>query len=193
VATSILACMLHTVVTAAVNTMLVANLSLVVRTYDTVGLSSRALDRARASAAVTLGAIGVAPIWRPCHASLCIQRPKPHEIGIRIVNATPLTPPGALGSAAVDVSLHAGTLGTVYADRVASLAAATGKDEGELLGRAVAHEIGHLVLGTVDHPPIGLMRATWTSDEIRRWRPSDWTFSAAEAVEFRRRLLLALE
>src|SRR5215472_4410676 len=135
----------------ALNAMLVAKLPLVVRTYDTVGLTPRAIGHALASADATLAAIGIAPIWHPCHAPLCVPRPKPHEIDVRIVNATALTPPGVLGSAAVDVAQHAGTLATVYADRIAALAAASGTDEGELLGRAVAHEIGHLMLGTAGH------------------------------------------
>jgi hypothetical protein len=185
---SILACMTLTLTALVLNAMLVAKLPLVVRTYDAVDLPSRALDHARTSAGVTLAAIGIEPIWRPCHASGC-PPPKPHEIDIRIVNATALTPPGALGSAAVDVVQRAGTLGTVYADRVAALAAATGADAGELLGRAVAHEIGHLVLGTVDHAPFGLMRATWTAAELRRSVPIDWRFSAGQGAEMRLRLL----
>lgn len=174
----------------AVNTMLVAKLPLVVRTYDTVGLTPRAIERARASADATLAAIGIAPIWHPCHVSLCVPRPKPHDIDVRIVNSTALTPPGALGSAAVDIAQHAGTLATVYADRIAALAAASGADEGELLGRALAHEIGHLVLGTAEHARYGVMRATWTAAEIRRCLPLDcWRFSAAEGEEMRLRLL----
>ena len=173
----------------ALNAMLVAKLPLVVRTYDNVGLTPRAIEHALASADATLAAIGIAPIWHPCHAPLCVPRPKPHEIDVRIVNATALTPPGVLGSAAVDVAQHAGTLATVYADRVAALAAASGADEGELLGRAVAHEIGHLMLGTADHAQYGLMRATWTAAEIRRYMPLDWRFSAAQGAEMRLRLL----
>jgi hypothetical protein len=179
-----------TLAALVVNTLLVAKVPLVVRTYDAVGLSSRALDRARASAGDTLAAAGISPIWRPCHALICVPRPKPHEIDIRFVNATALTPPGVLGSAAVDVGQHEGTLATVYADRVAALAVLSGADEGELLGRAVAHEIGHLVLGTADHARYGVMRATWTTAEVRRCLPLDcWRFSAAQGEEMRLHLL----
>jgi hypothetical protein len=178
-----------TIAALVVNAVLVAKVPLVVRTYDAVGLSSREFDRARASAGDTLAAAGIAPIWRPCHAALCAPPPKPHEIDVRIVNATALTPPGVLGSAAVDVDQHEGTLATVYADRVAALAALSGTDEGELLGRAVAHEVGHLVLGTVDHARHGVMRAAWTSAEVRRCLPLDcWRFSAAQGEEMRRQL-----
>jgi hypothetical protein len=167
---------------------LVANLPLVVRTYDAAGVPPRALDQARASATVVLAAAGIRPIWRPCHATACISRPKPHEIEIRIVKATRLSERGSLGFATVDVVQHAGTLATIYFDRIDALAAEIGADRGELLGRAVAHEIGHLILGTTAHSPIGLMRATWTADEIRRRQPLDWMFSSQQATEMQRRL-----
>jgi hypothetical protein len=168
--------------------VLLAKLPLVVRTYDSVGLSSRALERAHDSAGVTLAAVGIEPIWRPCHATGCISKPKPHEIEIRIVNATPFSERGSLGFAAVDVGQHAGTLATVYVDRIDTLAVAAGIDRGTLLGRVLAHEIGHLILGTADHAPEGLMRATWRADELRRDTPLDWVFSEPQGAEMRLRL-----
>jgi hypothetical protein len=166
----------------------VARVPLVVRTYDVTGVAPRTLERAEASAAVTLAAAGIQPIWRPCHASLCTGRPQPHEIEIRIVKATPGSERGALGSAVVDVVEHTGTLATIYIDRVDALATRSGVDRGELLGRAVAHEIGHLVLGTSEHAPFGLMRATWTAGEIQRRIPLDWMFSTEQGRQMRRRL-----
>src|SRR5579864_298904 len=140
-------------------------LPMVVRIYDAVGLSPQALEHAQATAGGTLAAVGIQPVWHPCHANGCVARPKPHEIEIRIVNATALTPRGSLGFATIDVEQRAGVLGTVFADH------------------AVAHEIGHLVLGSTDHSRFGLMRATWTTAELRRARPSDWTFSSEQGVQ----------
>jgi hypothetical protein len=168
--------------------MLVAKLPLLVRTYDSAGVSSRMFDHARRSAAVSLAAVGIEPIWRPCHVNGCISKPRPHEIEIRLVKATALSEPGSLGFAAVDLAERAGTLATVYVDRIDALAAAAGVDRGELLGRTMAHEIGHLILGTVDHAPSGLMRATWKVDELRRRLPLDWMFSPVQAEQMRQGL-----
>jgi len=168
--------------------VLVARLPLVVRTYDSAGVSARVLEHAQQSAGVTLASVGIEPIWRPCHATGCISKPKPHEIEIRIVKATAWSERGALGFAAVDVAQRAGTLATVYVDRVDALAAQAGVDRGELLGRAIAHEIGHLILGTAAHARFGLMRATWKADELRRDMPLDWIFSEDQGAEMRRRL-----
>src|SRR4051812_6060148 len=166
--------------------MLIAKLPLVVRTYDSAGVAPRVFAQAQQRAGVTLAAVGINPIWRPCHVRGCITRPKPHEIEIRFVRATPQSEPGSLGFATIDLAEHAGTLATIYVDRVDAIAAQGGADRGELLGRAIAHEIGHLILGTVDHARVGLMRATWKTGELRRNVPGDWVFSESEATELRR-------
>jgi len=168
--------------------LLAVKIPLLVQTYDATGVSPRTLDEARSSASVVLAAAGIEPIWRPCHVAGCIQRPKPpHMVMIRIVKSTPLSERGSLGFAAVDLANHSGMLATVYLDRVDALAAEAGADRGELLGRVVAHEIGHLILGTTHHSSIGLMRATWTADELRRRWAFDWMFSSQEAREMRRK------
>jgi hypothetical protein len=169
--------------------VLLARLPLVVRTYDSAGVPDRALERARQSAGVTLAAAGIDPIWRPCHVKGCVARPKPREVIVRLVKATALSERESLGCAAVDVAGHAGTLATIYVDRVDALAARARVDPGELLGRAIAHEIGHLILGTVDHTPFGLMRGTWKADELSRNMPLDWIFSDNQGAEMRRRLI----
>jgi hypothetical protein len=55
----------------------------------------------------------------------------------------------------------------------------------------VAHEIGHLLLGTSKHSKEGLMRALWSHDELRGAKPTHWGFSAAEAARMREGLLRA--
>ena len=35
-----------------------------------------------------------------------------------------------------------------------------------ILGHAMAHELGHLLLGMNSHSPTGLMRAHWTSEDL---------------------------
>ena len=176
--------------------VLIAKLPLAVRTYDAAGVPPRELDRALQTARTVLAAAGVEPIWRPCHASLCVGAPKPHghgleparEVVLRIVDASDASAPGSLGFAAVDIVERAGTLATVYEDRVDALASDARVDRGELLGLAIAHEIGHLLLGTAEHARHGLMRATWTSAELRRAMPLDWRFSASEGAAMRLRL-----
>jgi hypothetical protein len=61
-----------------------------------------------------------------------------------------------------------------------------GVDGAILLARAIAHEIGHLLMGTTQHASNGLMRAVWSQAELRRKAAADWEFSKAEAQAMRR-------
>jgi len=74
---------------------------------------------------------------------------------------------------------------TVFADRVASTARSASVDARRLLGYAIAHEIGHLLLDDPRHPDAGLMRAIWSRSELRRNRTTDWRFARAEAETMR--------
>jgi predicted Zn-dependent protease len=69
-------------------------------------------------------------------------------------------------------------MATVFHDQVEAVARRTGVARSELLGRALAHEIGHLLLGVRGHSRTGLMRAVWTDDELTRDRPEDWMFTS---------------
>ena len=114
--------------------------------------------------------------------------PGPADLVLRLISAPKGTRGSALGWSVVDLRLRAGTLGTVYLDHVTSVATRTRTDLGSLMGRAMAHEIGHLLLGTSRHSADGLMRARWLDLEVRRDLASDWVWSAAEVLEMGGRL-----
>jgi hypothetical protein len=59
---------------------------------------------------------------------------------------------------------------------------------GELLGRAMAHEIGHLILGTTQHDSRGLMRGRWTVIQLQNNRPRDWSLPRETVAEMGRAL-----
>ena len=93
-----------------------------------------------------------------------------------------------LGDAFIDVGTQSGVLATIYSDRVRDLADAAGGNAATLLGRAIAHEIGHLLQASNVHSTHGLMRPIWTREEVRRSRASDWMFTEREIAAIRRRL-----
>jgi hypothetical protein len=177
---------------------LAAALLVVIRTYDAFGVPARELEIAQAIAADTLRAAGVEALWTVCEADAdaadrmperCRALPDPTEVMVRIVGEHE-SPTGAtvLGNALVDKRARRGVLATLFAARVAKMADQAGIDRGTLLGRALAHELGHLLLGTSDHRPSGLMRAHWTLEELRHAIPYDWKFSRRDADEMRWRL-----
>jgi hypothetical protein len=164
----------------------------VVRVYDVnrviAGTNARALEHARE----TLQAASIDVMWRVCSAPRACDGPlAPGELAIRIVrSAGPRLYQGALplGDAMIDTGRGDGVLATVYSDRVEWLAREAGTDVRALLGRAIAHELGHLLLATASHGPAGLMRASWSRDEVRRGRPRDWSFAPGELAAIRRRV-----
>jgi hypothetical protein len=161
---------------------------LVVRTYDVAGLPPAAIGSARDAASAVLRDAGVHLLWRDCSTG-CWDVPAADEVLLRIVIAPPGAAPGSLGYAVVDLKQGTGALATVYADRITEVARRTRTDAGKLLGRAIAHEIGHLLLGTSDHSADGLMRARWLDREVQGDRPPDWTLSRqnlAHLAQFRR-------
>src|SRR5262245_8365221 len=60
-----------------------------------------------------------------------------------------------------------GGIVSLFYDQVVRVARTHGQWPGDILGLAIAHEIGHLLLPSPAHSPIGIMRASWDGDDIR--------------------------
>ena len=165
---------------------------IVIRSYNTFAVPLSVLDHAESTAAALFREAGIDSRWRNCRTTagasrqahdLCSEVLNPSEVIVRIVRAPrAITDVEVLGYSHVDAYQRQGTLATVFADRVRVLAAALQVDEGTLLGRAITHEVGHLVLGTLEHSETGLMRGAWNTVDRR---PSDWFFSSLEAARLR--------
>jgi hypothetical protein len=169
--------------------------AIVVRTY-TAPESEAAMPAARLTGGAILGRAGVEVAWLECGltanadaAAACSRPLQAHELVVRIL------PAGGkrsgphlemLGFAFVDAATGGGSLATVYPDRVDRVAQSAGIDAAELLGRAIAHEIGHLLLGTSRHSLHGLMRAAWTDQDLRRRVTNEWLFDRQQAEVLRR-------
>lgn len=79
-------------------------------------------------------------------------------------------------------------MATLFHDQIDAVARRTVVARSALLGRALAHEVGHL-LGIRGHSLSGLMRAVWTDDELTRDRPDDWLFAAADRQKLQQALI----
>ena len=94
----------------------------------------------------------------------------------------------ALGESMLDHRERGGVLMTIDMGTVCAIADRAGTPMPTLLGRAIAHEIGHLLLGSGEHPRMGLMRARWSNDELRGLKPAHWGFSTRESAQMRQTL-----
>ena len=60
-----------------------------------------------------------------------------------------------------------------------------------VMGNVIAHELGHLLLGSSSHASAGIMRAHWRGEDLHRAERSDLWFTAQQAESMRRRLIAA--
>jgi hypothetical protein len=175
--------------TAAPSAAEVVRTTITVRVYQTAGLSPSLEDRALAEAESILRGGFVNVRWRICtgrdrgRTGVCDAPLAASERAIRIVRRGGVRDDGpvALGNALVERSAG-GVLATVYFDRVAWLANTAQTDAAIVLGRAVAHELAHLLMRTAAHTGCGLMRPRWTPREIRRNSTIDWSFTAGDVL-----------
>ena len=177
-----------------------ADMRVVIRTYDSVGLPVADLESAVATATGILEASGLEMAWHACEVALVRNTAHPcatplgaNEIAVRIVRLT--TEAGyrgelSLGYSLVDTATRSGALATIYIDRVAWLSEAAGVDRHVVLGRALAHEVGHLLLGTNAHSQAGLMRAVWSCKALQRNVRRDWLFAPVDARAMRQAVRL---
>jgi hypothetical protein len=162
---------------------------IVVRIYDAGVASPGQRAAAIRTAAAIVEEAGLIADWRDCSERLsqpsCQQPRRPRDLIVRIMPTSPSRATGAdagfrLGVAVLDPGTRVGEMATIFHDQVRAVADRTGVDCGELLGRALAHEVGHLLLREMGHSRNGLMRAVWTDAELTSNRREDWLFAPSD-------------
>ncbi len=165
----------------------------IVRVYDVAGLDAATTRTALTTSESALRSASVAVRWEECAVGSLTVRcdaPLAGEYVVRIVRTADASGrgPHALGDALVDIATGSAVFATIYFQRVQRLSQSAGADEGELLGHAIAHELGHLLLASHAHSGQGLMRPVWRERELRRRSAGDWQFSAQDAATIRARI-----
>jgi hypothetical protein len=169
--------------------------ALTIRLYNTSSIPATELLAARRAIEATFQDTGLDLILRHCGrpvlphdaADSCSESLKPMEMVVRIIVAPsddPTTQPEACGVAYILRETDRGWLASAFSDRVADAATRVGVDAGTLLGLVIAHELGHLLLGSGYHSWTGVMRADWPK-ELRDHNGGPWRFSTLEAARMR--------
>lgn len=168
-----------------------------IRVYNASGIDTAAVRAALTAAEPSLASAGVDVAWVICQGTACATPLGTGELTVRMVRTRAGVRPRErfrgqggtlpLGDALIDPRAG-GVLATVYVDRVEWLAGTAGASVSSLLGRAMAHEIGHLLLASRVHSKYGLMRAVWSRDEVSRGSGAEWSFTSedARAIQSRR-------
>lgn len=150
------------------------------------------------TAATIVGETGLDARWIDCRGpaadSQCAAERGPRDVVVRLIPKFAALAAGnaeaaqagdddatlVLGKAVINRTTHFGTLATIFLDHVRVVANRVGIEQSSLLGRVIAHEVGHLVQGRSGHSRTGLMRQVWTGREIRLNRHDDFLFDLSE-------------
>ena len=157
-----------------------------VRVYNRALVPTGHVQRARDIAQSIVREVGVEVVWAPGSTvdnspdTPCRRPAAPNDLMVRIVKAPVLPPPWAidnrvLGRAYVDAASRTGALALILWDNIDATAKRLNVDAALLMGRVMAHELGHLI-GMRQHSTTGLMRKYWSDDSLRRGRDLDFQF-----------------
>jgi hypothetical protein len=140
---------------------------LTVQMYTVAPVSPEVLDLVSPEAARILRALPVRLNWvncsAPSHADICDTASSPTDIRVRVLpKALPSARKNALGMAMWSDS---GSSAAIFYDRAVSIRQ-PGLFLSQILGRAIAHEVVHLLLGTTSHADLGLMKAEWNAEDL---------------------------
>jgi hypothetical protein len=152
--------------------------------YDYAGVSTDTLAYCESEAQRLLRNGGVDVHWLNCpHSEPCATPPNGGAVMLRLVTGDDR----AFAANVIGFALPAadgGNMATVFYDRAMRIRQA-GIFTCQILGKVMAHEIAHLLLGGSSHAPVGVMRSTWTPNAFGSDGATAWFFTARQAAAMR--------
>jgi hypothetical protein len=166
-----------------------------VAVYDDVNLPPRVLAGAEDEAARVYQKEGVPISWIGCKSSnvdaeadLRCQAPaSPTRLNLRIIGHASKANAGVVGVAFLSAE-GTGAYSDVSYDSVEKLDQEWHIGVARILGHVMAHELGHLLLGSNSHSQQGLMCPSWHRNELHRATTGSLLFSEEQARFIRERL-----
>jgi len=171
--------------------------NLTIRLYNLANAPARTIGQASAIAGEMLAQAGVAVTWEAgpqdsLEGRLTDMSTGPTITDTRdylvasVVKGTPAAfAPGALGYSLP--MARQGAHAMIFYDRIEklSLSLQVGPDTAIFLGAAIAHEIGHVLLGSTEHSARGVMKARWGPAEFRELACKDLRFVSIDVLRLR--------
>ncbi|HEY7304181.1 MAG TPA: hypothetical protein VH601_08715 [Bryobacteraceae bacterium] len=163
--------------------------------HNYANVDPNVLKRAEKSAAGVLSTAAVQVRWLDCPESAqaaheCQNSPDPSVLVLDLLPAgvtRRAAPHGSLGFAVPPEPGQFGSFAGVFCDRVERLSS-HGYSEPVILGHAIAHEIGHLLLGPGGHSETGLMKPEWHRKELEQAVNGTLNFDAVERARIMQNL-----
>ncbi|HJZ63415.1 MAG TPA: hypothetical protein VKD70_03790 [Candidatus Acidoferrum sp.] len=164
--------------------------------FDDAHLDPGTLAQAQARASQVFAQSGIELDWLVCpprdpqdfspSTSPCSALSWPDHLSVRIIPRGRTIAAEIFGQAFVDDSGH-GVYSNVYYQNLLLSRDHPGVSDADMLGYVIAHELGHLLLGSNSHSASGLMQATWTPHTLSAPRASLF-FTSAQTSLLRSRL-----
>jgi hypothetical protein len=118
----------------------------------------------------------------------CARFDWPTHLAVRFVRESRHSTNDVFGVAFLSAE-GTGCYSDVFYDRAADLQKAWKVSLTDILGTVMAHELGHLLLGSNSHASIGLMRARWQSEELSRAARGSLLFTEEQSEHMRTKLI----
>jgi hypothetical protein len=169
-----------------------ARLRVRVAIHDSASVPIDVLETARNRAVAAFDKAGVDVEWEapesgtgPCSSnddlSFCIQ--------VLLRPRNPQSAPGLLRIMGMALAAdERRAVLSLYFDAVTDVARRYGSPRGEVLGLALAHEMGHVLLPPPSHSSSGIMQPSWEGDDLRHVLFGDATFTDRQVLAMRSRL-----
>jgi len=165
--------------------------------FNDAGIPADTLAQAASRATAILAQSGVELDWLDCgrpdpsdfsqRATPCSAIGWPHQLSVRILPHGRSVGADTFGQAFLDQS-GSGAYSNVYFNNLAANREHAQLSDGDMLGFVIAHEVGHLLLGSNSHSSSGLMQARWDSAALSSAFHHTLFFTDAQSATLRARL-----
>ena len=161
---SILISLTSTVLAVAVHAQTPPHYAVTVALFNDAQVPTNILDSARQTASYIFSKSGIELHWMLCgrpdesleQIRACSEAGLPGPLDLHIVNGCPNLPSSVFGISYVSPE-GIGSQADVFYSKITRFQAGSPADRATLRGYAMAHELGHLLLGCNSHSPRGLM------------------------------------
>jgi hypothetical protein len=166
-----------------------------VRVSNYAGVPEDVLSRTEGVAERVVGHAGIPIEWRDCAVKSqpmspnCDRHPGQGEVVLDLLGGRQTRvfakSPDPLGVALLPVGEGESLYAAVFLAQAEALAGQASVPTSLVLGHAMAHEIGHLLLGTREHSLTGIMHSPWSSQDLWRATRGGLSFTAEESTRLR--------
>jgi len=162
--------------------------------YNLAEAPAKEVVQASDEAAQILKQAGIEVRWLNCALSLqeartnraCEEATGRHDFDV-VVSTASITRPGIATDASLGFvfPLARRSHAVVLWERSKKMAESSGVPAGIILGYAMAHELGHLLLHSEEHSRMGIMRSRWGREDLLRAQNGGLLFTTEQATTMR--------